>query len=120
MSSRPFIGSRAEGLCLVLFTACTWGLTWPQSKFLLTMLPPFTMRAACGLAGGAFAFALAAAKREKLPQAAAAERLTPQNHMRMGDAMPVRAERVEAQLRQAAAQGEAARRAAAAKRGKEY
>ena len=50
----------------MLFTACTWGLTWPQSKFLLTMLPPFTMRAACGLAGGAFAFALAAAKREKL------------------------------------------------------
>ena len=61
-----------------------------------------------------------AAKREKKPQAAVAERLTPQNHMRMGDAMPVRAERVEAQLRQAGAQGEAARRAAAARRGKEY
>ena len=66
MASRPFIGTRAEGLCLVLFTACTWGLTWPQSKFLLTMLPPFSMRTVCGLAGGAFAFAIAAARGERL------------------------------------------------------
>ncbi len=66
MGPRGFIGSRAEGLCLVLFTACTWGLTWPQSKFLLSMLPPFSMRAICGVAGSAFAFALAAGQREKL------------------------------------------------------
>jgi len=66
VASRPFIGTRAEGLCLVLFTACTWGLTWPQSKFLLTMLPPFSMRAVCGLAGGIFAFAIAAARGERL------------------------------------------------------
>ena len=45
----------------MLFTACTWGLTWPQSKFLLTMLPPFSMRTVCGVAGSLFAFALAAA-----------------------------------------------------------
>lgn len=50
----------------MLFTACTWGLTWPQSKFLLTMLPPFSMRSVCGIAGAAFAFALAAARRERL------------------------------------------------------
>ena len=61
-----FVGSRAEGLCLVLFTAVTWGLTWPQSKFLLTMLPPFSMRSVCGVAGSVFAFALAAGRGEKL------------------------------------------------------
>ncbi len=66
MQTRGFIGSRAEGLCLVLFTACTWGLTWPQSKFLLTMLPPFSMRTICGIAGSLFAFALAAGRRERL------------------------------------------------------
>ena len=63
---RRFIGSRAEGLALVLFTACSWGLTWPQSKYLLGMLPPFTMRAACGIAGCAFAFAVALVRRERL------------------------------------------------------
>jgi drug/metabolite transporter (DMT)-like permease len=63
---RRFIGTRAEGVCLVLFTACAWGLTWPQSKFLLTMLPPFSMRTVCGVAGSAVAFAIAAARREKL------------------------------------------------------
>ncbi len=66
MAPRKFIGTQAEGLCLVLFTACTWGLTWPQSKYLLSMLPPFSMRAACGIAGGAFAFAVAAIRRENL------------------------------------------------------
>ena len=66
MGQRPFIGSRAEGLCLVLFTACCWGLTWPQSKYLLSMLPPFSMRAGCGIAGSAFAFAVAGLRGETL------------------------------------------------------
>ena len=66
MKTRGFLGSRTEGLCLVLFTACTWGLTWPQSKFLLTMLPPFSMRSICGIAGSIFAFAIAAGRQEKL------------------------------------------------------
>ncbi len=50
----------------MLFTACTWGLTWPQSKFLLSLLPPFTMRAVPGVLGCLFAFAVAAARRERL------------------------------------------------------
>jgi len=66
-SVRPrFLGSRAEGLCLVLFTACAWGASWPQTKFLLGELPPFTMRAFCGACGCVFAFAVAAARREDL------------------------------------------------------
>ncbi len=61
-----FLGSRAEGLCLVLFTACAWGAAWPQTKFLLGQLPPFTMRAFCGACGCVFAFAVALARRERL------------------------------------------------------
>jgi drug/metabolite transporter (DMT)-like permease len=59
-------GTRIEGLALVLFTACSWGLTWPQSKFLLSMLPPFAMRGACGVFGFIFAFLIAAIRRERL------------------------------------------------------
>jgi drug/metabolite transporter (DMT)-like permease len=60
------ISARTEGIALVLFTACSWGLTWPQSKFLLTMLPPFSMRASCGVAGFSFAFLVAAVRGERL------------------------------------------------------
>jgi drug/metabolite transporter (DMT)-like permease len=59
-------GRRAEGVALLLFTACSWGLTWPQSKFLLTMLPPFSMRAACGLIGASFAFLVAFGRGERI------------------------------------------------------
>jgi probable blue pigment (indigoidine) exporter len=66
-SVRPrFLGSRAEGLCLVVFTACSWGASWPQTKFLLGELPPFTMRAFCGACGCVFAIAVALARRENL------------------------------------------------------
>ncbi len=61
-----FIGSRTEGLALLLFVACCWGLTWPQSKYLLGMLPPFSMRAICGVAGCLVAFTLAALRGERL------------------------------------------------------
>jgi drug/metabolite transporter (DMT)-like permease len=50
----------------VLVTACSWGASWPQTKFLLGELPPFTMRAFCGGCGCLFAFAVAAARREDL------------------------------------------------------
>ena len=64
--SRRFLGTRTEGLCLVLFTACSWGASWPQTKFLLSELPPFTMRAFCGTCGCLFAIAVAVARRERL------------------------------------------------------
>ncbi len=64
--SHRFLGSRAEGLCLVLFTACSWGASWPQTKFLLSELPPFTMRGFCGACGCVFAFAVAMIRRENL------------------------------------------------------
>ena len=64
--STRFLGSRAEGLCLVLFTACGWGASWPQTKFLLGELPPFSMRAFCGGCGCLFAIAVALVRRENL------------------------------------------------------
>ena len=60
------VSERTEGIALLLFTACSWGLTWPQSKFLLSMLPPFSMRAACGVSGFLFAFLVAILRGEKL------------------------------------------------------
>jgi drug/metabolite transporter (DMT)-like permease len=65
-NSRRLISERTEGLALVVFTACSWGLTWPQSKFLLTMLPPFSMRASCGVLGFSFAFLVAFVRRERM------------------------------------------------------
>jgi len=64
--SHRFLGSRAEGLCLVLFTACSWGAAWPQTKFLLGQLPPFAMRTLCGSCGFLFAVAVAVARGEHL------------------------------------------------------
>ncbi len=63
---RRRIDERTEGIALVLFTACSWGLTWPQSKFLLSMLPPFTMRATGGFLGCGFAFLVALLRRERV------------------------------------------------------
>jgi len=57
---------RIEGLGLVLFTACSWGLGWPVAKFLLAELPPFTIRALCCIAGAVFAFAVAKMRGEAL------------------------------------------------------
>ena len=67
ISAKPrFLGSRAEGLCLVLFTACGWGASWPQTKFLLGQLPPFTMRTVCGVCGCLFAVLVALIRRERM------------------------------------------------------
>ncbi|HTB44381.1 MAG TPA: EamA family transporter [Acetobacteraceae bacterium] len=65
-ASRRLIGTRAEGLALLLLTACSWGLTWPQAKFLLTEMPPFTMRSVTTVGGAGFAFTVAALRREDL------------------------------------------------------
>ena len=58
--------SRLQGLGLLLLTACSWGLNWPVAKFLLTELPPFSMRALCCAVATVFAFALAGARCERL------------------------------------------------------
>lgn len=57
---------RVRGLALLLLTACSWGFNWPVAKFLLSELPPFTMRAVCCVGAIGFAFLLAAARGEAL------------------------------------------------------
>lgn len=60
------VSPRAEGIALVVFTAVTWGLTWPQTKYLMGLLSPFTARAAVGVSGTAFAFLVAILRRERI------------------------------------------------------
>ncbi len=55
-----------QGLLLLLATAVGWGLNWPVQKFLLTELPPFSMRAACAMAAALLGFGLAHARGERL------------------------------------------------------
>ncbi|HVY15040.1 MAG TPA: EamA family transporter [Rhodopila sp.] len=64
--ARRLIGTRAEGLALVLFTACSWGITWPTTKFMLTMLPPYSVRAVSGVIGCGLALGIAVLRGEKL------------------------------------------------------
>ncbi len=41
---------------MLLATAVMWGLNWPVTKFLVSEVPPLTMRGAAGIAGAALAF----------------------------------------------------------------
>lgn len=59
-------GDTARGFGLLLITAVSWGLNWPLVKFLLTQMPPFTMRAAAGALGALATFAVAACLGERL------------------------------------------------------
>ena len=66
-SSRSAAGrERLEGLGLLLLTACSWGLNWPIAKFMLTELPPFSMRLACCAGGVVFAFLLVLLRGERI------------------------------------------------------
>src|SRR3954447_6847564 len=65
-ADRRLLRTRTEGLALVLFTACSWGLTWPQTKYLMSLLPAFSARAACGVIGCVFAFLVAVLRRERV------------------------------------------------------
>lgn len=60
------LGTRAEGLALLVATATIWGCTWPQNKYLLSLLPPFTARGIPNMLGAGFAFAVAVGSRENL------------------------------------------------------
>ena len=58
--------ARFEGLALLVFTGCAWGFNWPVNKFLLSELPPFTMRSISVGLGVVLAFLIAALRRERL------------------------------------------------------
>jgi hypothetical protein len=62
---RQPVSECTEGITLVLYRL-QLGLTWLKSKYLLTMLPPFSMRASCGVLGFSFAFLVAFMRRERM------------------------------------------------------
>jgi drug/metabolite transporter (DMT)-like permease len=51
---------------MLLVTTVSWGLNWPVIKFLLSVLPPFSVRVLAGVLGVATGFALALWRRERL------------------------------------------------------
>ena len=59
-------GSRAAGFLFLMVTSVGWGVNWPISKYLLTELPPLTMRGLGGLIGAACLALLALARGERL------------------------------------------------------
>lgn len=59
-------GGRAEGLALLLVTACSWGFNWPVMKFVLSEVPPFAARTLAGALALIFAVLLALGRGERL------------------------------------------------------
>lgn len=60
------IGTRAEGLAPLEASATIWRCTWPQNKYLLSLLPPFAAREIPNLLCAVFGFAVGPGSREKL------------------------------------------------------
>jgi drug/metabolite transporter (DMT)-like permease len=58
--------ARLQGLGFLLLTSLSWGLNWPVAKFLLSELPPFSMRALCCALAMLFAFAIAIVRGDSL------------------------------------------------------
>jgi drug/metabolite transporter (DMT)-like permease len=56
----------AAGLGFALVTSVGWGLNWPVTKYLLTELPPLSMRGISGLIGAAALALIALAFKEPL------------------------------------------------------
>jgi drug/metabolite transporter (DMT)-like permease len=54
------------GLAFLLAATIGWGVSWPVQKFLLTELPPLSMRAATAVIAMPLAFALATVRGERL------------------------------------------------------
>lgn len=59
-------GVSVQGLGFLVATSLMWGFNWPLVKYLVAVLPPFSVRAASGLIGTALVLAIALARRESL------------------------------------------------------
>jgi drug/metabolite transporter (DMT)-like permease len=56
----------AAGFAFLMVTSVGWGLNWPVTKYLLTELPPLSMRGISGLIGAAVLAFIAVARKEPL------------------------------------------------------
>jgi len=55
----------AAGFAFLMVTSVGWGLNWPVTKYLLTELPPLSMRGISGLIGAAVLALVAVARKEQ-------------------------------------------------------
>src|SRR5690349_2579072 len=62
--ARPRIAP--AGLMFLAITSIGWGFNWPVTKFLLSELPPLTLRGVTGVIGALLLAALAVVRRESL------------------------------------------------------
>ena len=53
----------AAGFAFLMVTSVGWGLNWPVTKYLLTELPPLSMRGISGLIGAAVLAFIAVARK---------------------------------------------------------
>ena len=54
------------GLMFLAITSIGWGFNWPVTKFLLSELPPLTLRGVTGVLGAVLLAALALIRRQSL------------------------------------------------------
>src|ERR1700704_6472134 len=63
-------GARAHitpaGLMFLAITSVGWGFNWPVTKYLLSELPPLTLRGTTGMIGAALLAVLALARSQSL------------------------------------------------------
>ena len=57
---------RARGLMFLAVTSVGWGFNWPVTKFLLSELPPLTLRGTTGVIGATLLACLALARSQSL------------------------------------------------------
>jgi drug/metabolite transporter (DMT)-like permease len=67
-STRPVLRPRIApaGLMFLAITSIGWGFNWPVTKFLLSELPPLTLRGVTGVLGAILLAALAVMRRQSL------------------------------------------------------
>src|SRR5882757_11187509 len=72
MQTKP--GAKAHitpaGLMFLAITSVGWGFNWPVTKFLLSELPPLTLRGVTGVLGAVLLAALALVRGDSLKVAA--------------------------------------------------
>jgi len=70
MTDQTLPGARARiapaGLLFLAITSVGWGFNWPVTKYLLSELPPLTLRGATGVIGAALLALLAVLRGQSL------------------------------------------------------
>ena len=65
-SAKPAAGIAPAGLVFLAITSIGWGFNWPVTKYLLSELPPLTLRGSTGVLGALLLAVLALLSRQSL------------------------------------------------------